>query len=335
LFCSYYGAFVVETNFQLQYGELLGRTDPSPDIRINGAVLDINDLTYRWLLPLEEVFSTGLSEIKDDMATSVPKIEYRARPAQGGQISGAKKSIRPRVLLPVFPGTVNEYDMDRHFTEAGGETDTFVFRGRTPQDVAESLEIFAKKISESQILAFSGGFADCVYRIPRITEAVRELLFRRNGLILGIGGGFGSLARLGLLPYGDITEPDKISAGCLTLGPNRIGRHQSLMTYTRAASVASPWFNAVTVGDIHAFPVSGGELRVAMSEGLLEILIRGGQIATQYCDSNGEPAMHPYYNPGPSVCAVEGIFSPDGRIFGKTGHNERMGAEYYEECAGQ
>jgi phosphoribosylformylglycinamidine synthase len=204
--------------------------------------------------------------------------------------------------------------------------------------------MLAQKISDSQILMLPGGFSGgdepdgsgkfitAVFRNPKITEAVRNLIFVRNGLILGISNGFQALIKLGLLPYGDIKET--MSEDDPTLNINRIGRHQSYMTYTRIASVNSPWFINVKVGDIHAVPVCHGEGRFCVSDEKLSQLIHSGQIASQYCDINGRPTMHPYYNPNASVCAVEGLFSPDGRIFGKMGHSERIGENVMKNIPG-
>jgi phosphoribosylformylglycinamidine synthase len=225
--------------------------------------------------------------------------------------------------------------MSKSFTEAGGLSDVFVFRNRNPQDITESIDILAQKISNSQIIALPGGFSSggepdgsgkfiaAIFRNPKITEAVRNLLLYKNGLILGLSNGFQALIKLGLLPYGDIKEVMDDDDPTITF--NRIGRHQSYIAYTRVASVNSPWFNRVRVGDMHIVPISNVEGRLCMTDEKLNKLIQNGQIATQYCDMNGNPTMHPYYNPGSSICAIEGIFNPDGRIFGKMGHNDRTG----------
>jgi len=337
LFSSYYGAFIIESKAPVPHGELLGKTDPSPNIYINGETLDLNDLTYRWLLPLENVFNTGLHEIKDDISGYVPKIEYHERPVPAPRQNlfydnkNPGNFGKPKVLLPVFPGVNCEYDLAKHFGDAGGVTDTFVFGNLTPQSVTESFDILARKISDAQILAVSGGFAG-IFLNPKIKAAVRHLLFVKNGLILGVGSGFKTLLKTGLLPYGDIKETIPESAP--TLGANKIGRHQSYITYTKVASANSPWFANTKAGEIHALPVSTGEGRFYASDERLNELIENGQIAAQYCGLNGEPTMHPYYNPTGSAYAVEGIFSPDGRIFGKMGHNERMGNNIMKNVPG-
>ena len=358
LFSSLYGAFIVESSSILPNGELLGRTDPSPNIFINNTVIDLNDLIYKWMLPLEDVFTTGLHKINDDISEKIHKAEYYNRPVISNQptqpviTTGHPQLInnnynnfaKPRILIPVFPGTNCEYDTARQFDEAGGLSDMFVFRNLTPQAITESIDILAQKISESQILAIPGGissgdqpdgsakFITAILRNPKITNAVRYLLFQKGGLILGISNGFQALIKSGLLPYGDIKEA--MDENDATLSFNRIGRYQSYIAYTRVASVKSPWFNGVKVGDIHAIPVSHGEGRLCVNEVKLNALIQNGQVATQYCDLSGAPTMHPYYNPNSSVCAIEGLFSPDGRIFGKMGHSERNGKDVLKNVPG-
>ena len=343
LFSSFYGAFIIETNSALQNGELLGHTDPSPNIYINDTILELKELTYIWLSPLEKIFPTELKKIKEDSAVNIPKIEYHTRP----QINHREKFAKPRVLIPVFPGTNCEYDTSKQFDEAGGLSDIFVFRNRTPQDISESANILARKIYESQILTLPGGFSGgdepdgsgkfiaAIFRNPKIIDAVRNLLFKKNGLILGICNGFQALIKLGLLPYGDIKG--EMSENDPTLTFNRIGRHQSYMAYTRIASVNSPWFDSVKVNDVHIIPADHGEGRFYIPDnnpGLIGKLIQNGQIATQYCDINGRPSMHPYDNPNSSVYAIEGIFSPDGRIFGKMAHSERIGGNVMKNVSG-
>ena len=349
LFSSCYGALVVESPSPLRHGELIGRTDPSPNICIYNQILDLNEMTYKWLLPLENVFTTELDKIKDDKAEKVPKFEYYNRPKCEAHVSQnlfynnpATNKVykngnfaKPKAILPVFPGTNCEYDMSEHLKKAGILSDIFIFLNKKPGSVNESIQILAQKISESQILAIPGGYSGgnepvgsgdfiaAVLRKPQITEAVRRLLFEKDGLIIGFGNGFQALVKSGLLPYGDIKEPEEIQNGPF-FGINRIGRHQSMIIYTRVASVSSPWFANVNVGDIHTLPVSHGEGRIILSAEQSENLVKNGQIATQYCDLSGEPTMHPYYNPGFSAFAIEGLFSPDGRILGKMGHNDRI-----------
>jgi phosphoribosylformylglycinamidine synthase len=178
----------------------------------------------------------------------------------------------------------------------------------------------------------SGRFAAAIFREPKVRDAARDLLFNRDGLILGIGSGFQALVKLGLLPYGDIKE--HMDEDDPAIGINKIGRHQSYIAYTRVASVKSVWFNNIKVGDVHVIPVSHGEGRFYAGEDKLAELARNGQIAAQYCDINGEPTMHPYYNPNGSLSAVEAVSSPDGRILGKMGHSERTGRNILKNVPG-
>jgi len=350
LFSSLYGSFIVESDSPLPNGELLGKTNHSLNIFINNTILDINHLIYKWLSPLEDVFPTGLRKISEDITAGVPKIEYYLRPQSIRQDKPSQPAYqvyssynapkpenlaKPRVLIPVFPGANGEYEMAKHFNDAGGLSDIFVFKNMNPQFIAESIDILSQKISNSQIIAFPGGFSSggepdgsgkfiaAVFRNPKITEAVRNLLLYKNGLMLGIGNGFQALIKLGLLPYGDIKEI--MDEDDPTVSYNITGRHQSYIAYTRVASVNSPWFSGVRVGDIHTIPMSHFEGRLVMTGEKLNKLIQNGQIATQYCDINGNPTMHPYNNPSASLYAIEGIFCPDGRIFGKMGHNDRNG----------
>ena len=341
LFSSFYGAFLVESSAILPHGELIGHTKSYADITINGVTMDLNDLTYRWLMPLEEVFPTGLFDINENLSVLVPQIEHHKRPLtempnRPNVIYGGLNYINqtaPRVLIPVFPGTNGEYDAAMQIEEAGGFADIFVFGNKTPQQIAQSAEMLRQKILDSQMLILPGGFSGgdepggagkfiaAVFRDPKITDALRYLLFRKDGLILGLGNGFQALVKLGLLPYGDISEEDDD----LTLTFNKTGEYRAYMAYTRVASVKSPWFSGVNVGDIHAVPISHAEGRVYASSEKTDALIQSGQIATQYCDLAGLATMHPYFNPSASALAIEGIFSPDGRIFGKMGHSERNG----------
>ena len=345
LFASYYGAFIVEAKSTLPNGELIGVTTPSGNITIFDTVMSISELTYKWLLPLEDIFPTEMRKINEDISLTIPKIEYPfGYSAPIPSYNSYQSSVKPRVFIPVFPGTNCEYDTAKKFNDAGGLSDIFVFRNLTSQAISESIDIFAQKIANSQIIALPGGFSAgdepdgsakfivTIFRNPKIAEAVRNLLFVRNGLILGICNGFQALIKLGLLPYGDIKEVMTEDDPTLTF--NRIGRHQSYVAYTRVASVKSPWFSGVKTGDVHAIPISHGEGRLWINDDKLNAIIKTGQIASQYCDLNGNPTMHPYYNPNSSVYAIEGLFSPDGRVFGKMGHSERNGKNVMKNIPG-
>ena len=241
---------------------------------------------------------------------------------------------RPRVVIPVFPGTNCEYDSVRACLRAGMDAETVVIRNLTPQALADSALELERAIQNAQILFLPGGFSGgdepegsaklivSFFRNPRLTDAVHSLLKHRDGLMLGICNGFQALLKLGLLPCGEITPVDGNSP---TLTYNLIGRHQSRYVTTRVASVKSPWMLLSHAGDLHAIPVSHGEGRFAAPQGGVDQLIANGQIATQYVGLDGVPSMDISANPNGSVCAIEGIFSPDGRVFGKMGHSERRG----------
>ena len=241
---------------------------------------------------------------------------------------------RPRVVIPVFPGTNCEYDSVRACLRAGMDAETVVIRNLTPQALADSALELERAIQNAQILFLPGGFSGgdepegsaklivSFFRNPRLTDAVHSLLKHRDGLMLGICNGFQALLKLGLLPCGEITPVDGNSP---TLTYNLIGRHQSRYVTTRVASVKSPWMLLSHAGDLHAIPVSHGEGRFAAPQGVVDQLIANGQIATQYVGLDGVPSMDISANPNGSVCAIEGIFSPDGRVFGKMGHSERRG----------
>ncbi len=250
---------------------------------------------------------------------------------------------RPRVVIPVFPGNNCEYDSARAFEQAGAEVQTLIVNNLTPAHVAESTEALVNAINNSQIIMIPGGFSGgdepdgsakfitAFFRAPAVTEAVRDLLQNRDGLMLGICNGFQALVKLGLVPFGDIRPMDE---DCPTLTFNAIGRHQSRLVRTRVASNLSPWLSRCEVGDIHTVPVSHGEGRFVASPELVAELAAKGQIATQYVDSVGVPSMNLDVNPNGSVLAIESVTSPDGRILGKMGHSERRGYGLYRNVPG-
>ena len=251
--------------------------------------------------------------------------------------------VRPHVVIPVFPGTNCEYDTAHAFERAGAEAEVFVINNLTPAKVAESTAALAEAIHRSQIVMLPGGFSGgdepdgsakfitAFFRAPQVTEAVRDLLQNRDGLMLGICNGFQALVKLGLVPYGDIVDA---TAAAPTLTFNEIGRHQSGLVRTRVASNLSPWLSRCEVGDIHTVAISHGEGRFVASDEVIAQMKVAGQIATQYVDAAGEPSMALGANPNGSVLAIEGITSPDGRIFGKMGHSERSGAGLYKNVPG-
>ena len=285
---------------------------------------------------LEKIYPTKVQET----AKAPETFNFEAKSVAAPAIKCAK----PRVLIPVFPGTNCEYDSARAVVEAGGIADIAVIRNLTADDVARSVEDIAARIKDSQIIFIPGGFSGgdepdgsakfitAFFRNPAIKAEVSELLDSRDGLMCGICNGFQALIKLGLVPYGKIIDTDE---NCPTLTYNTIARHQSKIVRTRIASNMSPWLQGVQVGDIINVAISHGEGRFLASDELVAELKKNGQIATQYVDLDGNPTMDTAFNPNGSVCAIEGITSPDGRVFGKMGHSERIGAGLYKNVAGQ
>ena len=317
-------------------GVLLGQVTQSPEIVLDGQAMALPDLLARWTGTLEEVFPTCVPEEK--LSREIPL--FTQRNPQGPAVRTAK----PRVFIPVFPGTNCEVDTARAFEAAGAQTDILVVRNLSPAEIEDTLREMEKRIRQAQILMFPGGFSGgdepdgsgkfiaTTFRNPRMAEAVSALLEQRDGLILGICNGFQALIKLGLVPYGKITPPSEHAP---TLTFNTLGRHVSRMVYTRVTSVRSPWLAGVEAGDIHAVPVSHGEGRFVASPQVLEELAANGQVATQYVDPQGNPSGDIRWNPNGSLCAVEGITSPDGRVFGKMAHSERMGKDLYRNVPGE
>ncbi|MFA5449064.1 MAG: phosphoribosylformylglycinamidine synthase [Clostridia bacterium] len=308
----------------------LGSTDSSEKVVINDRAIHIDKVievlsAHESIYPVTKQTEGDAENIFSDKSFVYP----------------ANKALfaRPRVLIPVFPGTNCEYDTKKRFDESGAQTELFIFKNRTPSDIAESTEKLAKAINNSQIIVFPGGFSGgdepngsgkfiaSAFRSPRITAEVEELLGKRDGLVLGICNGFQALIKLGLLPYGKIAP---LSADSPTLTFNVINRHISTMVRTRISSTASPWLADFKVGDVFDIPVSHGEGRFNASPQHLARLIENGQIATQYADLEGNATMLSPHNPNGSLCAVEGIISPCGRIFGKMGHSERFAENLYK-----
>lgn len=279
-----------------------------------------------WMRTLEKVYPTRSHKDKS-------KLESRLYDA-GSLYLAKNKVARPRVFIPVFPGTNCEYDSAKAFINAGAEVETLVFKNLTAEDILESAAAFADAIKKAQILMFPGGFSAgdepdgsgkfiaTAFRNERIKEAVSELIESRDGLILGICNGFQALIKLGLLPYGKITPQTEDSP---TLTTNSIGRHISKSVYTKVVSNKSPWLMKAELGGVYSIPASHGEGRFVASEEWIRRLFENGQVATQYVDLDGNPTMDEDYNPNGSYYAIEGITSPDGRILGKMAHSERRG----------
>ena len=315
---------------------LIGSTLDTPQIIIDDTAMDIDELIRKWQAPLENVFP----HTAQDKAVMTPAVVLHA---ERNEAKPTVSIARPRVFIPVFPGTNCEYDTARAFAKAGAEPDVLVVRNLTASDIEQTIEKMEKSIRQAQIIMLPGGFSggdepdgsgkfiSTTFRNPRLAEAVHDLLHNRDGLMLGICNGFQALIKLGLVPYGEIRE---LNENDPTLTFNTIGRHISRMVYTRVASVKSPWLSGCEAGDIHAIPISHGEGRFVADEETMRQLIAGGQIATQYVNPEGIPAEDGVWNPNGSVCAVEGITSPDGRVLGKMGHSERLGSNICKNVPG-
>ncbi|MBE7010817.1 MAG: phosphoribosylformylglycinamidine synthase [Ruminococcaceae bacterium] len=336
LFVPELGGIIIETaENEAIDGIRLGHTVEEPVIKAGSALLTIDEMLAAWQAPLEGIFPTKTKA----EAKEVPAFTGKAAPV----LVAKSKIAKPKVFIPVFPGTNCEYDSAKAFNDAGAESDIFVLKNLTPQDITESAAEMVKRIKNSQIIMIPGGFSAgdepegsgkfiaTVFRNPAIREAVTELLEQRDGLMLGICNGFQALIKLGLLPYGKICDLEPDSP---TLTYNEIGRHVSQMVYTRVASRLSPWLSECEIGDIHTIPVSHGEGRFVASEEWVKRLAENGQIATQYVDLSGTPVTETPFNPNGSVCAIEGITSPDGRILGKMAHSERKGNQVAKNIIG-
>ena len=292
---------------------------------------------------LEETYEKKLSKVfkikTTDKNESVKEVLYNESNVKSPIIKVAK----PKVIIPVFPGTNCEYDCERAFRNAGAKTETLVFRNYSKEAFAESIENLEKQIRESQIIMLPGGFSagdepdgsgkfiSTVFRNERIKDAVMDLLKNRDGLMLGICNGFQALIKLGLVPYGEIVDIEEDMA---TLTYNEINRHMSSIIKTKVVSKKSPWFSGVELGDIHNVAISHGEGRFVAPEKLLKQLVENGQVATQYVDNKGNIALDMPFNPNGSMLGIEGITSPDGRVLGKMGHSERIGDNLYKNVPG-
>ena len=299
---------------------------------------NIDDLINVYEKKLSTVFKIKTEKSQE----SVPEIKVEEKKIILPS-SPSIKTAKPRVIIPVFPGTNCEYDCNRAFTKAGAETTELVFKNYSKSALLESIEALEKQIRESQIIMIPGGFSAgdepdgsgkfiaTIFRNERIKDAVNDLLKNRDGLVLGICNGFQALIKLGLVPYGEIVDIEEDMA---TLTYNNINRHMSSIIRTKITSNKSPWFSEVNVGDIHNVAISHGEGRFIANEELLRQLITNDQIATQYVDLEGHVSLDMPFNPNGSVLGVEGITSPDGRVLGKMGHSERIGEDLYVNVPG-
>ena len=333
LFAPCYGGFLLELTDDAATDDLMviGQTTEENTIVTSNYTLQLDDLLQVWERKLEPVFPC---QIKGKV-TVPPTYFYERKEIKTSSIQVA----HPRVLIPVFPGTNCEYDTARVFERAGARPEIFVIRNLSAAAIEESIDLFAVLIKQAQIIMIPGGFSGgdepdgsgkfitAFFRSPKIKAAVDEFLHQRDGLMLGICNGFQALIKLGLVPYGEIRE---LKANDPTLTFNTIGRHISHMAYTRVTSVKSPWFANVNAGDVFAVPVSHGEGRFMADVETVKELAKNGQIATQYVDLAGNPSSDIEFNLNGSVCAIEGITSPDGRVLGKMGHSERKGENLYK-----
>ena len=309
------------------YVSIVGRVQSDKMFQYHGIILSMEEVLEVWKEPLEKVYPTiSASDKKETEA-----VLYEAKDIHICR----NKVAKPKVFIPVMPGTNCEYDSAKAFTEAGADVDVRVFRNLTPQDIEDSVDAFEQAIRQAQIIMFPGGFSAgdepegsakffaTAFRNEKIREAVRELVDQRDGLCLGICNGFQTLIKLGLVPYGEICEISPADAPTLTY--NRIGRHISKMANLRVVSNKSPWLAEAELGGIYTNPASHGEGRFVASAEWIKKLAENGQIATQYVNEAGNPTTDEEWNINASYGSIEGITSPDGRIYGKMCHAERRG----------
>ena len=338
-----YGAFLLEVDAdaKISAGNAtvlnIGKTTDAGCISRGSESAELEELADIYEGRLESVYTCNIKTEKAD----IPAVEYSF---EGIRKAPAVKITEPKVLIPVFPGTNCEYDSAKAMAAAGAAPEIFLIKNRSAEDIAESVRVFADKVRESQMIFIPGGFSGgdepdgsgkfitAFFRNEAVRDAVTELMDEREGLMCGICNGFQALIKLGLVPYGRIMETDE---SCPTLALNTIGRHQSKIVRTRIASNMSPWLADTEVGDVFTMPVSHGEGRFTADDKLIKQLIQNGQIATQYVDFDGNPTSDVQFNPNGSFYAVEGITSPDGRIFGKMGHTERAGYGLYKNVPGR
>ena len=330
LFAKDYGSIIVEMDPE-DYaacklaGKEIGTVTEQPNFVAGTTSISMKEAYEAWTGRLEEVFPTrsGVEQkLLEDTLFDAKQV-YTAQ----------RKLARPKVFIPVFPGTNCEYDTTKAFEQAGAEVETLVFKNMTEGQIVESVNAFEKAIRESQILMFSGGFSAgdepdgsakfiaSIFRNPKIMDAVHDLLQQRDGLALGICNGFQALIKLGLVPYGEI-KPQ--TAGAPTLTTNSIGRHISKSVYTKVVTNKSPFLMRAELGGVYAIPASHGEGRFVAEESVIKELFTNGQVATRYVDLQGNPTMDEEFNPNGSYAAIEGITSPDGRVLGKMAHSERI-----------
>ncbi|MBQ4118766.1 MAG: phosphoribosylformylglycinamidine synthase [Clostridia bacterium] len=330
-----YGSFLLEVTEDIDEGILIGTVTDNGKISLGNEAIDLTKLSDIYENKLESVFKCNIKDSNSPMEN----FSYNATE----RVAPAIKVAKPKVLIPVFPGTNCEFDSAKVMADAGAESEIFVINNQSSDGISRSVEDFANKLKQSQIVFIPGGFSGgdepdgsgkfitAFFRNAAIKSEVTDLLQNRDGLMCGICNGFQALIKLGLVPYGKIIDTDE---NCPTLTFNTIARHQSKIVRTRIASNKSPWLSATNVGDIYNVPISHGEGRFLADSDLIKKLAQNGQIATQYVDLDGNATSKVQYNPNDSMYAIEGITSPDGRVFGKMGHSERTGYGLYKNVIG-
>ena len=315
---------------------VLGTVTDTAKIELNGKALDLDDLIETWNGKLEKIFANKAETVAVEYDVPLDNHKYTGSPVI--------RVAKPKVFIPVFPGTNCEIDTKRAFEKAGAETEILVVQNLCAKDIEYTIDRMEKAIRSSQIIMIPGGFSGgdepegsgkfiaTTFRNPKIAQAVTDLLDMRDGLVLGICNGFQALIKLGLVTYGKIVD---LKDDDPTLTFNTLGRHVSRMVYTRVTNTKSPWLSGVNAGDVFAIPVSHGEGRFVADDAALKKLIENGQIATQYTTPCGKVSGDITWNPNGSVCGIEGITSPDGRVFGKMGHSERKGENLYFNVPGE
>ncbi len=331
-----YGSFVIELTEDIDVGTVIGYTTDKKAIEYKDNSLCLDSLLKTYEDKLESVYSCNIKTA----GNTYPAYSYSAEKREAPAI----KFAQPKVLIPAFPGTNCEFDTKKVLELAGAKAEILVINNLSASHIAKSVETFAEKMKDAQMIFIPGGFSGgdepdgsgkfitAFFRNPEIKEGVTDLLENRDGLMAGICNGFQALIKLGLVPYGEIIDTDE---NCPTLTFNTIGRHQSRLVRTRIASNKSPWLANTNVGDIYTVPISHGEGRFLCSDELVKQLADNGQIATQYVDLNGVPTDDIHFNPNNSVAAIEGITSPCGRVLGKMGHSERIGYGLYKNVFGE
>ncbi len=331
-----YGSFLLEVTDDIDDGILIGTVTDDGEITLGNESVCINELLGIYEDKLESVYNCNIPDLK----TPMQNFEYKATEYAAPAIKVAK----PKVLIPAFPGTNCEFDSAKAMRDAGADPEIIVVKNLTSAGIQSSIEEFATKLKTAQMVFIPGGFSGgdepdgsgkfitAFFRNAAIKDGVTDLLDNRDGLMCGICNGFQALIKLGLVPYGKIIDTDE---NCPTLTFNTIARHQSRIVRTRVASNKSPWLSLTNVGDIYNVPISHGEGRFFANEELIKELAANGQIATQYVDLDGNATSDVHFNPNNSMYAIEGITSPDGRVFGKMGHSERIGEGLYKNVLGE